>query len=117
MRLNLSPASQVRSIVEPVRKLRSFIRTIAPPRPIFTCCQSSTLHGCPSNSMVTPFLRSPVDIIFQISLHLNHPAKLLRERKRGFCGDAPHTPRQRTPSSALLFSAPRTPLHLSRNHQ
>src|ERR1700693_3508576 len=92
MRLNLSPASHVRSIVEPVRKLRSFIRTIAPPRPIFTCCQSSTLHGCPSNSMVTPFLRSPVDIIFQISLHLNHPARLLRERKRGFCGGGPHPP-------------------------
>src|SRR5713101_1705277 len=113
MRLNLSPASHVRSIVEPVRKLRSFIRTIAPPRPIFTCCQSSMLHGCPSNSMVTPFLRSPVDIILQISLHLNHPAKLLREGKRGFLG-TPHTPAK---DFVLLFSAPLTPLHLSRNHQ
>src|SRR6266853_1174354 len=71
-RLNVSPASQVRSKVAPVRRLRSFKRTIAPPRPILTCCHSSTLHGCPSNSKVMPFFKSPVDIMGITPLSLSH---------------------------------------------
>src|SRR5947209_5736160 len=93
MRLNLSPASQVRSNVAPVRKLRSFMRTIAPPRPIFTCCQSRIPHGWPSNSKVMPFFRSPVDIIFlllYILLSRNHEAgrRLREDFKSVFCHQA-----------------------------
>src|SRR6185503_19670937 len=57
------PAWKVRSTMSPRRTFWSFIRTWADPRAILMCVQSRTFISCPSSSMITPFLMSPVSIM------------------------------------------------------
>src|SRR5919197_5881478 len=53
---NFSPARKVRSTTAPVSRLRSFVRTKAPPLPGFTCWNSRIRQTPPSSSMCMPFL-------------------------------------------------------------
>src|SRR5947199_2304710 len=72
----LTPALNVRSITAPVRTLRSFVRTNAPPLPGFTCWNSTTWNSVPSSSSVMPFLRSFVDTLTPAPSQLDHvPAR------------------------------------------
>src|SRR3954463_5788862 len=56
------PALNVRSNTLPVFRLRSLVRTNAPPLPGFTCWNSTTWKRLPSSSRVMPFLRSLVEM-------------------------------------------------------
>src|SRR5437773_2188285 len=55
-----TPALKVRSTTPPVRRLRSLVRTNAPPFPGFTCWNSMTWNRVPSRSSVMPRFRSLV---------------------------------------------------------
>src|SRR5438105_10072061 len=56
MRVNFSPARNVRSTTAPDSSAFSFVRTKAPPLPGFTCWNSTIRHTEPSTSMCIPFL-------------------------------------------------------------
>src|SRR5262249_14442086 len=56
MRVNFSPARNVRSTTAPVSSDFSFVRTNAPPFPGFTCWNSTMRQTLPSSSMCMPFL-------------------------------------------------------------
>src|SRR5438093_9696084 len=55
-----TPALKVRSTTPPVFRLRSFVRTNAPPLPGLTCWNSMTWKSVPSRSRVIPRFRSLV---------------------------------------------------------
>ena len=54
------PALNVRSKTLPLRRLRSFVLTKAPPLPGLTCWNSTTWNKPLSSSRVIPFFRSLV---------------------------------------------------------
>jgi hypothetical protein len=55
MRVNFSPARQVRSTTAPESSALSFVRTKAPPLPGLTCWNSTMRQTPPSSSMCIPF--------------------------------------------------------------
>ena len=67
-RPTLTPALNVFSATAPVLRLRSFVRTNAPPLPGFTCWNSMTWNSVPSSSRVMPFFNSFVETLTDDSL-------------------------------------------------
>src|SRR4029079_2653387 len=64
---NFSPARNVLSTTAPATRLRSFVRTNAPPLPGLTCWNSRMRHTLPSSSMCIPFLKLFVSTMSAIS--------------------------------------------------
>src|SRR5437588_3256516 len=82
MRLNFSPARNVRSTTAPLSRFFSFVRTNAPPFPGFTCWNSTMRQTSPSTSMCIPFLNWFVLTVSAIRASLANGDELFRKRRQ-----------------------------------
>src|SRR6187549_1304749 len=87
----LMPALNVLSITAPLRTLRIFVRTNAPPLPGLTCWNSTTWNRLLSSSRVIPFFRSLTEICGMVLPFVRRSLNRSVERPLGRVGESERT--------------------------